>query len=245
MWYFGLSPEAKTEYGSPSGVASPHAQLEEHPGPSGLGTAEAVTPQLQESTPLAGAPATPDTFGARLTASGRFEKVSFEASSTPPGWLQAYTDHLEEEAAAAAVVSEATTTVPAKDGTYAGKAISPKTREASRAGRRTMLLTPLNMARKAGGMFAFNVGASPVGNYQTPPFVLADSTNRPDNVTPPVAAGRPRLQKRVQKVKKSSQLDKLGIFDKENIAPNARGPMAVRAAMNSHHMMYTPGHAVV
>jgi hypothetical protein len=80
-------------------------------------------------------------------------------------------------------------------------------------GRRPLSLTP-----KGGlsGLFMLSPSRFSVSPLAMP---FADSTNRPDNVTPPNATGRPRLQKRAKKVKSVRRLEEAGVFDQENIAP--------------------------
>ena len=153
---------------------------------------------------------------------------------------------------------------------------SPKTREnGRRAGtRRAVLsLTPKSIAKHAESLFDGLFGnaatppapaASPVpaaaqeknpsrreqGGHARGGFVVfADSTNRLDNLTPPngTLGGRPRLQKKAKR-KAAPKFDDWGLFDKENIPPPARGPLATRGNMNRRlptTSYYTPGHVIV
>lgn len=176
-----------------------------------------------------------------LTSNGPFQTSTSNSGS--PAWLARYTEHLEAQAtgivgeptdrqprAAIAVDHPAArskdTVTPRKVGAGFRVFNDEATLQAKRhGGRRPFMLTPSAMAKKAGGIFML----SPTRMSVSPSVVpLADSTNRHDNVTPP-NANRPRLHKKSKKVKTARKLEEIGLFDKENIAPQ----MAYRGSMSS------------
>ena len=113
MWYFGRSPSASSTTSSPGEQPSPQplADLSQYlsrrelrercgsPGP--LGTAQAVTPavqQQQQQQPAAAAMSASPLFAAtdsRFAATPVTAERTAIGSADTPGWLAAYTTHLE------------------------------------------------------------------------------------------------------------------------------------------------------
>lgn len=206
MWYFGFSPggtpnsHSSPSQGSNTPVNSPNDEqavrrrYESTPdwarAMGALGTAEAVTPVAQQQVTFGKANMSPEIIGLEE----RDAPMTIDAAV---GVKPVESLHLNA--------------MPKAMGTPAGKGTSPKTREGGRNGNnRRPLLTPRSMVAH----LSFVLSPPKMGGSPPP---LADSTNRP-NLTPPNA--RPRLQKKVKKVKKANQLDEIGLFDKENIPPH-------------------------
>ena len=225
MWYYfgASSPQAS----SPNDPTSPSTKMP--------GSAAAVTPATQKKA----LPPNDELASNLPSLEGQIKPFAVDNENSSPAWLSRYTDHLVEQVTLAGAADEpeplkaarAPLAVPAAKADRTPKAsgfrifqdeksnTTPTKAEATLQAKRNGGRRPLSLTPKGGlgGLFLL----SPSRFSVSPPAMpLANSTNRPDNVTPPNAGvPRPRLQKRTKKIKSVRRLEETGVFDQENIAP--------------------------